>query len=84
MPWRAAVMRTAMLAALAFVAVLPWTIRNYVESGSLVLIASNSGVDFYIGHSAGANGGGRIVERSVSRVHRSAGRVRATSTGRHR
>lgn len=32
-----------------------------------MLIASNSGVDFYIGHSAGADGGGRIVDELVFR-----------------
>jgi 4-amino-4-deoxy-L-arabinose transferase-like glycosyltransferase len=67
MPWRDAIVWTALLAALAFVVVLPWTIRNYVESNSLVLIASNSGVDFYIGHSPRANGGGRIVDELVFR-----------------
>ncbi len=65
MPWRAAALRVAATGALAFVIVLPWTIRNYVESRSLVLIASNSGVDFYIGHSAGADGRGRIVDELV-------------------
>lgn len=29
--------------------ILPWTIRNFVMLGSLVLITTNSGVNFYIG-----------------------------------
>ena len=41
--------------------VAPWTMRNFVESNALVLISSNAGVDFYIGHSDGADGRGRIV-----------------------
>ena len=46
---------------------LPWTVRNFVESGRVVAISSNSGVDFYIGHSAGADGRGRIVDELVFR-----------------
>jgi hypothetical protein len=47
--------------------VAPWTMRNYVESDALVLISSNAGVDFYIGHSDGADGRGRIVDELVFR-----------------
>jgi hypothetical protein len=47
--------------------VLPWTVRNFVESGRLVAISSNAGVDFYIGHSAAAEGRGRIVDELVFR-----------------
>jgi hypothetical protein len=53
--------------AIALLCVLPWTIRNYTESNALVAIASNSGVDFYIGHSSGADGRGRIVDELVFR-----------------
>ncbi|HEX5478693.1 MAG TPA: glycosyltransferase family 39 protein [Dehalococcoidia bacterium] len=53
------------IAAAAVVA--PWTIRNFVESGSPVVISTNAGVDFYIGHSAGADGHGRIVNELVFR-----------------
>jgi asparagine N-glycosylation enzyme membrane subunit Stt3 len=47
--------------------VAPWTMRNYVESDALVLVSSNAGVDFYIGHSDGADGRGRIVDELVFR-----------------
>ena len=46
---------------------MPWMIRNYAESSAFVPIASNSGVDFYIGHSEGADGRGRIVNELVFR-----------------
>jgi hypothetical protein len=48
-------------------AVLPWTVRNYVESDALVAISSNDGVNFYIGHSPGADGRGRKVDELVFR-----------------
>ncbi len=64
---RAALLRTLALGAVAAVVIAPWTVRNYVESGSAVLISTNAGVDFYIGHSAGADGRGRIVNELVFR-----------------
>jgi hypothetical protein len=54
-------------AALVTACVMPWMIRNYAESGAFVAIASNSGVDFYIGHSEDADGRGRIVNELVFR-----------------
>lgn len=64
---RTLVMRAALPIALAGAVVLPWTIRNYVESDSFVALASNAGVDFYIGHSEEATGRGRIVNELVFR-----------------
>jgi hypothetical protein len=55
------------VAGLAVVVTTPWTIRNFVESGSFVALSSNGGVDFYIGHSEGATGRGRIVNELVFR-----------------
>ena len=55
------------LAASRLAVIVPWTLRNYDVSGSLVLISSNAGVDFYIGHSPGADGRGRIVDDLVFR-----------------
>ncbi len=57
----------ALVGGLTALVVLPWTVRNYVESSRLVAIASNSGVDFYIGHSPDADGRGRIVDELVLR-----------------
>jgi 4-amino-4-deoxy-L-arabinose transferase-like glycosyltransferase len=61
---RAFVLSFAILAC-ALVVVLPWTIRNLSHSGSLVLISSNAGPDFYIGHSDDADGGGRRADDLV-------------------
>jgi 4-amino-4-deoxy-L-arabinose transferase-like glycosyltransferase len=36
--------------------VLPWTVRNAVELDAPVLISTNAGVDFWIGHHERANG----------------------------
>jgi 4-amino-4-deoxy-L-arabinose transferase-like glycosyltransferase len=63
--WRPALLRAGVIAAAMLLVVAPWTIRNYVESGSLVGISSNAGVDFYIGHSEGADGRGRKVDELV-------------------
>ena len=64
---RSTAFRIATTVALALAAIAPWTIRNYVESNSLVLISSNDGVNFYIGHSDGADGRGRKVDELVFR-----------------
>jgi 4-amino-4-deoxy-L-arabinose transferase-like glycosyltransferase len=63
--WRPALVRLVVVGGLAALTVLPWTVRNYVESNSLVPISANAGVDFYIGHSAGADGGARKVDELV-------------------
>jgi hypothetical protein len=64
---RFVVVRLVITGGLAVMAVLPWTVRNYVESGALVAISSNDGVNFYIGHSPGADGRGRKVDELVFR-----------------
>ena len=64
---RASVARVAGVGALSLLVVAPWTARNYAESGSLVLLSSNAGVDFYISHSEGADGRGRKVDELVFR-----------------
>jgi 4-amino-4-deoxy-L-arabinose transferase-like glycosyltransferase len=64
---RATALRVAGVGVLAVLVVLPWTARNWIESGSPVLLSSNAGVDFYIGHSEGADGRGRIVDELVFR-----------------
>lgn len=64
---RGALLRALALGGVMLAVIAPWAIRNYVESRSPVLIATNAGVDFYIGHSAGADGRGRIVDELVFR-----------------
>jgi len=54
--WRAALARAAAVALLAAIVVAPWTVRNFVRTGSFVPIAANFGIDLYLGHSAHANG----------------------------
>ncbi|MEX2246207.1 MAG: glycosyltransferase family 39 protein [Dehalococcoidia bacterium] len=64
---RATAVRVAITGAMVALALLPWTIRNYIESDALVPVASNAGVDLYIGHSDGADGRGRKVDDFVFR-----------------
>ncbi len=64
--WRLALIRAVTVGALTVIVVLPWTVRNYVESKSFVLISTNAGVDFYIGHSAEATGQRRQVDDFTS------------------
>ena len=64
---RSTVVRAAACGLLIIAVVAPWTVRNFVESDGLVLISSNAGADFYIGHADGADGRGRIVEELVFR-----------------
>lgn len=66
-PYRAVAVPVLVVGLTAAAVVAPWTIRNYVESRSFVPISTNAGVDFYIGHSAGADGRGRIVNELVFR-----------------
>jgi 4-amino-4-deoxy-L-arabinose transferase-like glycosyltransferase len=65
--WRQALARGALAGVVALAVITPWTVRNYLEANAVVPIATNSGVDFYIGHSAGADGRGRIVDELVFR-----------------
>jgi 4-amino-4-deoxy-L-arabinose transferase-like glycosyltransferase len=64
---RAVVAKMVAVGALTLVAIAPWTLRNWRVSGSPVLISTNAGVNFYIGHSPGADGAGRIVDELVFR-----------------
>lgn len=66
-PYRAVAMQFVVVGIAAAAVVAPWTIRTFVESRSPVVISTNAGVDFYIGHSAGADGHGRIVNELVFR-----------------
>ena len=50
LPWATATMLTAA------VVILPWTVRNYVQMGSLVVISTNDGVNLYMGHNELATG----------------------------
>ncbi len=45
----------------AAIAILPWTIRNRVVGGEWALIATNGGVNFYIGNNPDADGIAAVV-----------------------
>src|SRR5581483_1145607 len=47
--WRAALAHALVTGAIALAVITPWTVRNYLEANAVVPIATNSGVDFYIG-----------------------------------
>ena len=59
--WRKAGLYVAALTTGCLVAVLPVTIRNYVVGGDVVLIASQGGVNFYIGNNPQSDGMTAIV-----------------------
>jgi hypothetical protein len=61
------VAKAVAVGALTLLVIAPWTLRNWHVSGSPVLISTNAGVNFYIGHSPGADGAGRIVDELVFR-----------------
>jgi len=64
---RSALTRALLTLAIALAAVTPWSVRNFIESGSAVPISSNDGVNFYIGHSPDADGRSRKVDELVFR-----------------
>lgn len=45
--------------------VAPWSIRNAVQMEAPVLIATNAGIDFWIGHHEGANGAGQRADELI-------------------
>jgi hypothetical protein len=47
------------------IVVAPWTIRNTARLGEPVLIATNAGVNFWIGHHEGAEGRGVLADELV-------------------
>lgn len=54
--WPSIAGRLALVAIGMMAIVLPWTIRNAIQLDSPVLISTNAGVDFWIGHHANAEG----------------------------
>ena len=58
-----ALRRTAVVLVAAMVVILPWSIRNYVDMGSFVLISTNVGGNLYVGNFEGATG--RVVFGAV-------------------
>jgi tetratricopeptide (TPR) repeat protein len=60
-PRRHALVYAACVTAACLLVVLPITVRNYVVGNDLVLIASQGGVNFYIGNNAQSDGRTAIV-----------------------
>lgn len=58
-----AVRRTAAVGAAALLVVLPWTIRNWVGQDAPVLISTNFGDNFCVGHHPDANGGFSLADQ---------------------
>ena len=48
-PWLEATLRFALLAAAAGAVVLPWTVRNYVTTGGVILVDANGPFNFLVG-----------------------------------
>jgi 4-amino-4-deoxy-L-arabinose transferase-like glycosyltransferase len=59
--WRRICPKLAALALGMGLIVAPWTARNAIQLHAPVLIATNAGIDFWIGHNARANGGTDLV-----------------------
>jgi 4-amino-4-deoxy-L-arabinose transferase-like glycosyltransferase len=53
---RRRVARLAVFTALAVLPAVPWTARNYVVIGAPVVIATNTGYNFWVGHNPSATG----------------------------
>ncbi len=66
-PWARIGQKLALLAVGVALIVAPWTVRNVIQLHSPVLISTNAGVDFWIGHHAlaagdvGPTGGDQLV-----------------------
>jgi 4-amino-4-deoxy-L-arabinose transferase-like glycosyltransferase len=54
--WRVAMRALAVVTLGVAAIVLPWTMRNAIELDAFVLVSTNAGVDFWIGHHERANG----------------------------
>jgi hypothetical protein len=52
----------------ALLVVLPWTARNYVRFGRIVLVASEGGVTFWTGNNPGAIGDGDFAANPALRI----------------
>ncbi len=83
--WRRSLVFAWWLFAGTMVPILPITIRNYVVGHDLVLIASQGGVNFYIGNNPEADGMSAVIkgdppqwrpcyEAQIARAERAAGR----------
>ncbi len=63
--WRPIAGRVAVIAAGIALIVGPWAVRNAIQLDAPVLISTNGGVDFWIGHHEGAVGHGEKADELV-------------------
>jgi 4-amino-4-deoxy-L-arabinose transferase-like glycosyltransferase len=54
--WKSIALQTCVVAAGMALIITPWVVRNWIELNSPVLISTNAGVDFWIGHHENATG----------------------------
>jgi 4-amino-4-deoxy-L-arabinose transferase-like glycosyltransferase len=84
--WMRVVQRLGVLAIGMALVVTPWVVRNAIQLDSPVLISTNAGVDFWIGHHASAHGdfgptGGEALVFSHPELNIVAREVRTNSDG---
>lgn len=60
--------RVGVVMAVLLLTLVPWTIRNWIVTGDLVLVDMNGGVNFYIGHNERANGTWMDLGQKTNRV----------------
>jgi hypothetical protein len=77
--WRRRVKVLTVLALGALVAVAPWTARNYMQYGRLVLVASSGGVNFWAGNHPLSPGEGDMAANPA--IKRDSQRLRAAHRG---
>jgi hypothetical protein len=65
LPWRALLGRLAAVVAAMVLVMAPWVVRNTVEAGSFVGVATNSSTTLWSGHNPGADGGATYAPRSL-------------------
>jgi 4-amino-4-deoxy-L-arabinose transferase-like glycosyltransferase len=68
-PRRAALVRLVVVVVAAGLAVLPWTVRNYLVSGELVAVSANGGHSLWVGNNPRATGGYIPVRPDWAEAH---------------
>jgi hypothetical protein len=68
-PRRVALARLAVVMVAAGLAVLPWTVRNYLLSGQVVVVSANGGHSLWVGNNPQATGGYVAVRPAWAELH---------------
>ena len=64
LPVGRAVMLACAVTVVSLAILAPWTVRNYLVMGDLVLTSTNGGITFYVGNGPGATGKHRRIDRA--------------------